>query len=88
LGENINTINKNTETLSDDSREVGLEANTQESMITPQHQNAGQNHNIKTGIASWHPNNFVFTKTYLLLKLVKTEHSSHEYSARTKQKVS
>jgi hypothetical protein len=30
LGENINTINKSTETLSDDSREVGLEVNTQE----------------------------------------------------------
>jgi aromatic ring-opening dioxygenase LigB subunit len=50
LGENIDTTNKNTETLTDTSKEVGLEVNTEKSkhMLISPHQIAGQNHNIVT----------------------------------------
>jgi hypothetical protein len=50
LGENIHvsTIRKNTETVIDTSKEVGLEVNTErtEYMLFSPHQNAGQNHDI------------------------------------------
>jgi hypothetical protein len=46
LGNNIDTMKKNTETLTDASKEVGLEVNTEKTkyMLLPPHQNAGQNH--------------------------------------------
>jgi hypothetical protein len=49
LGDNIDTINKNTETLIGASTEVGLEVNSEKTkyMLLSPHQNAGQNHNIK-----------------------------------------
>jgi hypothetical protein len=49
LGDNINTIRKNTEARIDASKEVGLEVNEEETkyMLMSGHQNAGQNHNIK-----------------------------------------
>jgi hypothetical protein len=51
LGDNIGTIKKNIETLIDDSKEVGLEVNTEETkyMLLSRHQNAGKNHDIKIG---------------------------------------
>ncbi|PNF23216.1 hypothetical protein B7P43_G02735 [Cryptotermes secundus] len=51
LGDNVDTIKKNTQTLIDASKEVGLEVNTEKTkyMLLSRHQNAGQNHDIKIG---------------------------------------
>jgi phosphoglycerate-specific signal transduction histidine kinase len=59
LGDNIDTIKKNTKTLIDASTEVGLEVNGEKTkyMLLSCHQNAGQSHNIKIGDKSfemWH----------------------------------
>jgi hypothetical protein len=50
LGDNIDTIKENTETLTDESKEAGLELNTEKNMYMSlsHHQNEGQNHYIKT----------------------------------------
>jgi hypothetical protein len=47
--ETDHTIKRNTETLINVSKEVGLEVNTEKStfMLLSRHQTAGQNHNIK-----------------------------------------
>jgi hypothetical protein len=47
-GDNIDTIKKNTETLVNTSKEVGLEVNTQKTKYTllAHYQNAGQNRDI------------------------------------------
>jgi hypothetical protein len=49
LGDNIGIIKKNTETLIDASKEVGLDVNTEKfrCMLLSRHQNAGQNYDIK-----------------------------------------
>jgi hypothetical protein len=49
LGDNIDTINKHTETLIDFSKVIGLEINVEETkyMLLSRHQNACQNRNIK-----------------------------------------
>jgi hypothetical protein len=48
LGDDINNIKKNMETLIDASKEVGLEINTEKTkyMLLSNHQNVGQNHDI------------------------------------------
>jgi myo-inositol-hexaphosphate 3-phosphohydrolase len=55
LGDNIDTIKKNTETLTDDSKGVGLEVNEEKTkyMLLTRHQNAGQNHDIHTANRSF-----------------------------------
>jgi hypothetical protein len=49
LGDNIDIINKNTGTLIDSSRQVGLQINVEKTkcMLLPHHQNAVQNQDIK-----------------------------------------
>jgi hypothetical protein len=49
LGDDIETIKKNTETLIDASKEVCLEVNTEKTkyMLPSRHQNAGKSHDIK-----------------------------------------
>jgi hypothetical protein len=49
LGDNIDTINKNTETLIDASKEVGLEINVEKAkyILISRHQNVGKNRDIK-----------------------------------------
>jgi hypothetical protein len=49
LGDNIDTINKNTQTLIDASKEVGLEVNVEKTMymLVTWDQNAGQTREIK-----------------------------------------
>jgi hypothetical protein len=51
LGDNMDTINKNTETLIDTSNEVGLEVNVEKTkyMLVSRNQNAGQTREIKIG---------------------------------------
>jgi hypothetical protein len=54
LGDNINTVKKNTETLIDASKKVGLEINAEKTkyMLLCRHQNVGQNLDIRVKIAS------------------------------------
>jgi hypothetical protein len=49
LRDNIDIIKENTETLTDASKEVGIEVNTAKTnnMFLSYHQNAGKNHDIK-----------------------------------------
>jgi hypothetical protein len=53
--DNIDTIKKNTRTLVDAGKEVGLEVNTEKTkyMLLSRHQNAGQNCDIKIGNRSF-----------------------------------
>jgi hypothetical protein len=55
LGDNIDTINKNTQTLIDASKEVGLEVKVEKTkyMLVSRDQNAGQNREIKIGYISF-----------------------------------
>jgi hypothetical protein len=55
LGDNIDSTNKNTQTLIDASKEVGLEVNVEKTkyMLVSRDQNAGQNREIKIGNISF-----------------------------------
>jgi hypothetical protein len=58
LGDNRDTIKKNTQTLIYASKEVGLEVHTKKTkyMLLSRHQNAGQNHDMKR-VNRWFGNN-------------------------------
>jgi hypothetical protein len=49
LGDSVNTIKENSETLLEDSRDIGLEINAEKTkyMIMSHHPNSGQNQNIR-----------------------------------------
>jgi ribosomal protein S2 len=49
LRDNIDTMKKNADTLTDANKEVGLKVNAEKTkyMLLSRHQNAGQNHDIK-----------------------------------------
>jgi hypothetical protein len=55
LVDNIESIKRNAETLTDASKNVGLEVNVEktEYMLVSRHQNAGQNRDIETGNRSF-----------------------------------
>jgi hypothetical protein len=58
VGYNLNTI-KNTEALTDASREVVLEVNTGEIKykLMSRHHNAGENHNTGIALSMWRTSN-------------------------------
>jgi hypothetical protein len=49
LGDNVDTIKKNTDTFTDASKKVGLEINVEKTkyMLLSSHQNVGQNRDIE-----------------------------------------
>jgi hypothetical protein len=53
LGDSVNTIKENSETLLEASKDIGLEINAEKTkyMIMSRHPNSGQNQNIR--IATW-----------------------------------
>jgi hypothetical protein len=78
LGENTSTIMKNKEALLQDSREVGLEVNTDKTIS--RHQNAGHNHNLLTANKS-------FDNVEKLEHLGNNSNKSKLHSLRNKEQI-
>jgi hypothetical protein len=71
VGENIDTIQKNTKALVDASKEVGLEVNPEKTkyMLVSRCQKAGQRQGIKIGpVKSWQSSNI--WEQHLQIKIV------------------
>jgi hypothetical protein len=72
LGDDIDATNKNTETLIDASKEVGLEINVEKTnyMLVSRDQNAGQNQEIKIGNRSFeNVSQFKYLGTIITIKV-------------------
>jgi hypothetical protein len=68
LGDNIDTLKKNTETFIDASKEIGLEINVDKTkyMLLSHDQNVGQNRDIKIGNSSFeNVSQFIYLGTTL-----------------------
>jgi hypothetical protein len=80
LGDSVDTIKKNTQTLIDASKEVGLEVNTEKTkcMSLPLHQKTGGNHDIKTANRCKNDSiNRRHNKMYLFISLIFLSHKDH-----------
>jgi hypothetical protein len=72
MGENIDTINKNTEILTDASKKIGLEINLGKTkyMLVSHYQNVGQNQDMKiTNISFENVSQFKYFETTVQIKI-------------------
>jgi hypothetical protein len=65
LGDSVNTVKENTESLLEISRDVGLEINAEKTkyMIMSHHPNSGQNQNIRIANESFENSKFKYLGT-------------------------